>query len=64
MYVYRHLAGEDLSKLGMRELKQLERQLKIGIERVHSKKVYINPFCSPLNNKEFTYSYLLVSGKF
>ncbi|XP_062115924.1 agamous-like MADS-box protein AGL16 [Humulus lupulus] len=34
----RNLAGEDLSTLGMKELKQLERQLKIGVERVRSKK--------------------------
>ncbi|XP_031407620.1 MADS-box transcription factor 23-like isoform X2 [Punica granatum] len=34
----RHLSGEDLSKLSMRELKQLERQLRTGIERVRSKK--------------------------
>ncbi|KAF4377832.1 hypothetical protein G4B88_031498 [Cannabis sativa] len=36
----RNLAGEDLSNLGMKELKQLERQLKIGVERVRCKKVY------------------------
>ncbi|CAN4085354.1 unnamed protein product [Withania somnifera] len=34
----RHLAGEDLSSLGMKELKQLERQLRIGVERIRSKK--------------------------
>ncbi|PON95759.1 MADS-box transcription factor [Trema orientale] len=34
----RNLAGEDLSMLGMKELKQLERQLKIGVERVRCKK--------------------------
>ncbi|XP_060963213.1 MADS-box transcription factor 27 isoform X1 [Cannabis sativa] len=34
----RNLAGEDLSTLGMKELKQLERQLKIGVERVRCKK--------------------------
>ncbi|KAL5543885.1 hypothetical protein UlMin_007669 [Ulmus minor] len=34
----RHVAGEDLSMLGMKELKQLERQLKNGAERVRSKK--------------------------
>ncbi|XP_068666311.1 agamous-like MADS-box protein AGL5 isoform X2 [Aristolochia californica] len=33
-----HLAGEDLSSLGMRELKQLERQLKVGVERVRTRK--------------------------
>ncbi|XVE54475.1 hypothetical protein DITRI_Ditri03aG0084500 [Diplodiscus trichospermus] len=34
----RHLSGEDTLALGMRELKQLERQLKIGAERVRSRK--------------------------
>ncbi|XP_062169684.1 truncated transcription factor CAULIFLOWER A-like [Alnus glutinosa] len=34
----KHLAGEDLSMLGMKELKQIERQIKIGVERIHSKK--------------------------
>ncbi|CAI9754685.1 unnamed protein product [Fraxinus pennsylvanica] len=33
-----HLAGENLSALGMKDLKQLERQLRIGVERVRSKK--------------------------
>ncbi|XP_024969819.1 truncated transcription factor CAULIFLOWER D-like [Cynara cardunculus var. scolymus] len=35
---HKHLAGEDLSTLGMKELKQLERQLRIGVDRVRSKK--------------------------
>lgn len=39
-YIYRNLAGAELSMLGMQELKQLERQLKTGIERIHSKMVY------------------------
>ncbi|KAK6275916.1 hypothetical protein POUND7_005625 [Theobroma cacao] len=34
----KHLSGEDLLSLGMRDLKQLERQLKIGVERVRSRK--------------------------
>ncbi|OIT34333.1 PREDICTED: truncated transcription factor CAULIFLOWER A-like [Nicotiana attenuata] len=34
----KHFAGEDLSTLGMKELKQLERQLRIGVERIRSKK--------------------------
>nr|GMD31116.1 truncated transcription factor CAULIFLOWER A-like [Ipomoea batatas] len=34
----RHFAGEDISMLGMRELKQLERQIRIGVERIRSKK--------------------------
>ncbi|GLU18550.1 hypothetical protein SLE2022_348440 [Rubroshorea leprosula] len=34
----KHLAGEEISALGMKELKQLERQLKIGVERIRSKK--------------------------
>ncbi|KAJ8449568.1 hypothetical protein Cgig2_005590 [Carnegiea gigantea] len=34
----KHLAGEDLSTLGMKELRQLERQLKAGVERVRAKK--------------------------
>ncbi|CAA2978716.1 truncated transcription factor CAULIFLOWER A-like [Olea europaea subsp. europaea] len=33
-----HLAGENLSSLGMKDLKQLERQLRIGVERIRSKK--------------------------
>ncbi|MBA0575760.1 hypothetical protein Golob_027802, partial [Gossypium lobatum] len=35
----KHLSGEDILALGMRDLKQLERQLKIGVERVRSRKV-------------------------
>ncbi|KAL1812370.1 hypothetical protein ACET3Z_022435 [Daucus carota] len=35
---HRHIAGEDLGMLGMKELKQLERQLRVGVERVRSKK--------------------------
>ncbi|XWS60250.1 hypothetical protein CRYUN_Cryun07bG0020200 [Craigia yunnanensis] len=35
---HEHLSGEDILALGMRELKQLERQLKIGVERVRSRK--------------------------
>ncbi|CAH1420300.1 unnamed protein product [Lactuca virosa] len=35
---HKHLAGEDLSSLGIKELKQLERQLRIGVDRVRSKK--------------------------
>ncbi|PWA84584.1 transcription factor CAULIFLOWER [Artemisia annua] len=34
----RHLSGEDISTLGMKELKQLERQLRTGVDRVRSKK--------------------------
>ncbi|KAK8693016.1 hypothetical protein V6N13_070615 [Hibiscus sabdariffa] len=34
----KHLSGEDILALGMRELKQLERQLKVGVERVRSRK--------------------------
>ncbi|XP_031475337.1 MADS-box transcription factor 6-like isoform X2 [Nymphaea colorata] len=34
----RHLNGEDLLPLRMKELKKLERQLKIGAERVRSRK--------------------------
>ncbi|KAK9926621.1 hypothetical protein M0R45_023838 [Rubus argutus] len=33
----KNLAGAELSMLGMQELKQLERQLKTGIERIRSK---------------------------
>ncbi|GMQ09666.1 hypothetical protein CsSME_00052952 [Camellia sinensis var. sinensis] len=33
----KHFAGEDLSMLGMKELKQIERQLRNGVERVRSK---------------------------
>ncbi|XP_020552875.1 agamous-like MADS-box protein AGL1 [Sesamum indicum] len=34
----KHLAGENLSGLGMKELKQLERQLRVGVERIRSRK--------------------------
>ncbi|KAG2678509.1 hypothetical protein I3760_11G005700 [Carya illinoinensis] len=34
----KHLAGEDLSMLGMKELKQIERQIKTGVERIRSRK--------------------------
>ncbi|XP_011023984.1 PREDICTED: truncated transcription factor CAULIFLOWER D-like isoform X2 [Populus euphratica] len=34
----RHFTGEDIAKLGLKELKQLERQLKTGVERIRSKK--------------------------
>ncbi|KAL8140882.1 hypothetical protein V2J09_006903 [Rumex salicifolius] len=34
----RHLAGEDLASLSMKELRQVERQVKIGIDRVQAKK--------------------------
>lgn len=37
--IFRHLAGEDLSVLGMKELKQMERQIKMGVERIRSQKV-------------------------
>ncbi|KAK1306610.1 MADS-box transcription factor 13 [Acorus calamus] len=33
-----NLSGEDLSSLGMREIKQLERQLKAGIDHIRSRK--------------------------
>ncbi|KAA8542101.1 hypothetical protein F0562_023253 [Nyssa sinensis] len=35
---HKHFAGEDLSVLGMKELKQLERQLRTGVERIRSQK--------------------------
>ncbi|KAE8697290.1 Gamma carbonic anhydrase like 1, CAL1 isoform 1 [Hibiscus syriacus] len=35
----KHLSGEDMLAFGMRELKQLERQLKVGVERVRSRKL-------------------------
>ncbi|KAK1282134.1 Agamous-like MADS-box protein AGL6 [Acorus calamus] len=34
----KNLSGEDLSSLGMREIKQLERQLKAGIDHIRSRK--------------------------
>ncbi|XP_059644580.1 agamous-like MADS-box protein AGL11 isoform X2 [Cornus florida] len=37
----KHFSGEDLSVLGMKELKQLERKLRIGVERIRSKKRHI-----------------------
>lgn len=35
---HRYLAGEDLQNLSMQELKQLERQIKTGVDRIRSKK--------------------------
>ncbi|KAA8540671.1 hypothetical protein F0562_024410 [Nyssa sinensis] len=35
---HKHFAGENLSMLDMKELKQLERQLRIGVERIRSRK--------------------------
>uniref|UniRef100_A0A5B7C7I1 Putative MADS-box transcription factor 23-like isoform X1 n=1 Tax=Davidia involucrata TaxID=16924 RepID=A0A5B7C7I1_DAVIN len=35
---HKHFAGEGLSMLGMKEIKQLERQLRTGVERIRSKK--------------------------
>ncbi|XP_071688134.1 agamous-like MADS-box protein AGL11 [Rutidosis leptorrhynchoides] len=35
---HRHLLGEDIMTLWMKELKQLERQLRIGVDRVRAKK--------------------------
>lgn len=34
----RHLAGEDLLSLGIREIKQLERQMRTGLERIRNRK--------------------------
>ncbi|XP_043725442.1 agamous-like MADS-box protein MADS1 isoform X1 [Telopea speciosissima] len=34
----KHLAGEELLSLGMKDLKQLERQIKTGVERIRSRK--------------------------
>ncbi|KAL6011581.1 hypothetical protein ACLOJK_002029 [Asimina triloba] len=34
----KHLNGEDLLSLGIKELKQLERQVKTGVERIRSRK--------------------------
>ncbi|KAL0425261.1 UNVERIFIED_CONTAM: Agamous-like MADS-box protein [Sesamum radiatum] len=34
----KHFAGENLTGLGMKELKQLERQLRVGVERIRSRK--------------------------
>ncbi|KAJ4823793.1 hypothetical protein Tsubulata_032020 [Turnera subulata] len=34
----RHFSGEDISTLGMKDLKQLERQLRTGVDRIRSKK--------------------------
>ncbi|XXG78469.1 hypothetical protein AAC387_Pa08g2408 [Persea americana] len=34
----KHLVGEDLISLNMKELKQLERQVKVGVERIRTRK--------------------------
>ncbi|KAG8388098.1 hypothetical protein BUALT_Bualt02G0089900 [Buddleja alternifolia] len=34
----KHFAGENLAGLGMKDLKQIERQLRVGVERIRSKK--------------------------
>ncbi|XP_024976910.1 MADS-box transcription factor 23-like isoform X3 [Cynara cardunculus var. scolymus] len=36
---HKHFAGDDLSTLGMKDLQKLERQLRIGVDRVRSKKL-------------------------
>lgn len=33
------MVGEDLISLNMKELKQLERQVKVGVERIRTRKV-------------------------
>lgn len=53
----RHLAGENLSSLGMKDLKQLERQLRIGVERIRSKKVTnLNMFPFKIKNNRMMLS--------
>ncbi|KAK6118083.1 hypothetical protein DH2020_048170 [Rehmannia glutinosa] len=37
-----HFAGENLCGLGMKELKQLERHLRVGVERIRSKKMKLH----------------------
>ncbi|RZC60593.1 hypothetical protein C5167_022348 [Papaver somniferum] len=37
----KHICGEDLPLLDMKDLKQLERQIKTGVERVRSRKACI-----------------------
>lgn len=39
MFTLRHLMGESLSSLSVKELKQLENRLERGITRIRSKKV-------------------------
>ncbi|XWS47797.1 hypothetical protein CRYUN_Cryun13aG0016000 [Craigia yunnanensis] len=49
----KHLSGEDILALGIRELKQLERQLKIGVERVRSRKRRIvSDYATTMKRKE------------
>lgn len=39
---FRHLMGDSLSSLTVKELKQLENRLERGITRIRSKKVELN----------------------
>ena len=46
----KNMAGEDLERLKMKELQQLEKQLQKGIKKicdrkVHEPKFYLNIFC-------------------
>ena len=38
----RHLLGEDLGPLSIKELQQLERQLEVALTHVRSRKVCLN----------------------
>ncbi|KAF8005843.1 hypothetical protein BT93_K0198 [Corymbia citriodora subsp. variegata] len=59
----KHLSGEDLSMLGMKELRQLERQLKTGVERVRSKKRRIISEHVNLLKRNGSSGWILLHGK-
>nr|WQI83088.1 MADS-box transcription factor [Spirodela polyrhiza] len=49
----KHFAGEELLSLGIREVKQLERQMKIGLDRIRSRKrKIISEHISSLKKKQ------------
>uniref|UniRef100_A0A1D1XEZ7 Floral homeotic protein APETALA 1 n=1 Tax=Anthurium amnicola TaxID=1678845 RepID=A0A1D1XEZ7_9ARAE len=49
----KHLAGEELQSLGIREVKQLERQMRTGLERVlNRKKKIISEHINQLKKKK------------
>ena len=59
--LYRNLAGEDLTMLGMKELKQLERQLKTGVERVRCKKVIEHFYSNQRSRKTLAFIHIYIN---
>ncbi|XP_057819995.2 MADS-box transcription factor 14 isoform X2 [Cryptomeria japonica] len=36
--IYRHMIGEDLELLNFKELQRLEKKIKLGVRKIHSRK--------------------------